>query len=127
MTTFNAQVTQKIVNEKAAQRFTGASVQRAPDMNIIRQGRDTLKTALAAIGKAAEKNGNLAARTSTLGDLAVAAHLSTLDYFGEIPWADFPATAEWYMRMKSRPSFRTVLGDRVPGQPPVSHYVELDF
>ena len=124
---FHGQVTQKIVNEKAAQRFTGASVQRAPDMNIIRQGRDSLKASLAVIGKAAEKNGNLVARTSSLGDLAVAAHLSTLDYFGEIPWQDYPPVAEWYMRMKSRPSFRTVLGDRVPGQPPVSHYAELDF
>ena len=127
MGTFQPQVTQKIVFENAPQRFTGAAVQRAPDMNVIRQGRDSLKTALIAIGKAAEKNGNLATRASTLGDLAVAAHLSTLDYFGEIPWAEHPNTAEWYMRMKSRPSFRTVLGDRVPGQPPVSHYVELDF
>ncbi len=124
---FNAQVTQKIVHEKAPQRFTGSSVLRAPDMNIIRQGREILKTALAAIGKAAEKNGNLAARTTTLGDLGVAAHLSTLDYFGEIPWAEYPATSEWYTRMKSRPSFRSLLADRVPGQPPVSYYAELDF
>jgi glutathione S-transferase len=29
--------------------------------------------------------------------------------------------------MKSRPSFRSLLGDRVPGQPPASHYAELDF
>ena len=31
------------------------------------------------------------------------------------------------VRMKSRPSFRSLLLDRVPGQPPVSHYAELDF
>ena len=59
-------------------------------------------------------------------DLAVAAHISAIDYFGEVPWADYPIAAEWYVKMKSRPSFRTLLADRVPGQPPVSHYAELD-
>jgi glutathione S-transferase len=57
----------------------------------------------------------------------VAAHLSALDYFGEVPWTDHPTASEWYVRMKSRPSFRSILSDRVPGQPPVAHYAELDF
>ncbi len=124
---FHNQVTQKIVFEKAPQRFTGASQQRAPDMNVVRQGREALKSAMTAIGRAVEQHGNLAARTTTLGDLAVAAHLSALDYFGEISWSEHPVTLEWYIRMKSRPSFRSLLADRVPGQPPVSHYAELDF
>jgi glutathione S-transferase len=124
---FHEQVTQKIVYEKAGSRFTGSSVRRAPDMNVVRQGREALKAALAVIGKTAEQRGNLAERDCTLGDLAVAAHISALDYFGEIPWQEFPQAAEWYVRMKSRPSFRSLLGDRVPGQPPVSNYAELDF
>lgn len=124
---FHELVTQRIVYEKAAPRFTGAGFSRAPDMNVIRAGREELKLALKAIGTAAETNGNLACRETTLGDLAVAAHLSALDYFGEVPWTDFPAAAEWYVRMKSRPAFRSLLADRVPGQPPVSHYAELDF
>ena len=124
---FHEQVTQRIVYEKAGQRFTGAPARRTPDMNTIRAGRDELKLALAAIGKAAETRGNLAAREISLGDLAVAAHLSALDYFGEVPWHDFTAANEWYVRMKSRPAFRSILSDRVPGQPPVSHYAELDF
>ena len=124
---FHEQVTQRIVYEKAGQRFTGAPGKRAPDMNIIRQGREELKPALGAIGKAVETNGNLSGRAPSLGDLAVAAHLSALDYFGEVPWSEFPAAAEWYVRMKSRPSFRTLLADRVPGQPPAPHYAELDF
>jgi glutathione S-transferase len=127
MNQFHEQVTARIVFEKAPQRFTGAMSRRAPDMNVIRQGRESLKGALARIGGAAEVNGNLTARTCSLGDLAVAAHISTLDYFGEVPWREYPTAAEWYMRMKSRPSFRSVLADRVPGQPPVAHYGELDF
>jgi glutathione S-transferase len=121
------QVTQRILYEKAGQRHTGAPSKRAPDMNVIRQGRDEMKLALSAIGKAAESNGNLAARAPYLGDFAVAAHLSALDYLGEVPWSEYPAAAEWYLRLKSRPSFRSILSDRVPGQPPVTHYAELDF
>jgi glutathione S-transferase len=120
-------VTRKIVFEKASSRFTGASPRRTPDMDTIRQARETLKPHLVQIGAAAERRGYLAAKECTLADLAVAAHLSALDYFGEVPWVDFPAAAEWYLRMKSRPSFRTLLSDRVPGQPPSPNYAELDF
>ena len=124
---FHEQVTQRIVYEKAGQRFTGAPGRRAPDMNVIRQGREELKVALGAITHAVEGNGNLAGRAPSLGDLAVAAHLSVLDYFGEVPWSEFAVAAEWYVRLKSRPSFRSLLADRVPGQPPCAHYAELDF
>jgi len=124
---FHEQVTQRVVYEKAGQRFTGAAFSRTPDMNTIRAGRDELKLALSSINRAVESNGYLAGRNCSLGDLAVAAHLSALDYFGEVPWGDYASAGEWYVRMKSRPAFRSLLGDRVPGQPPVAHYAELDF
>lgn len=123
---FEETVTRRIVFEKGSPRYTGAMHKRAPDMNTVRLGRDALKPALEKIGALAELHGYLACRFCTLGDLAMAAELSTLDYFGEVPWSDYPAAAEWYVRMKSRPSFRSLLADRVPGQPPVSHYAELD-
>jgi len=123
---FHDAVIRRIVYEKASPRFTGAPIQRAPDMAIVRAGREALRPALKAIGAAGERNGYLASRECALGDLAVAASLSALDYFGEIPWSEFPAAAEWYIRVKSRPSFRTLLSDRVPGQPPTSQYAELD-
>jgi len=123
---FHDNVTRRIVYEKASQRYTGAAARRAPDMDTVRQGREALKVALTTIGDTAERHGYLAARECTLADLAVAAHISALDYFGEVPWAEFPLAAEWYVKMKSRPSFRSLLADRVPGQPPVSHYAELD-
>jgi|SRR5438477_7435881 len=123
---FLESVTKRIVYERASQRYTGSTARRAPDMEIVRAGREVLRAALADIGAMAERNGCLASRDCTLGDLAIGAHLSALDYFGEVPWSEFPAVAEWYMRIKSRPSFRTLLADRVPGQPPVSHYADLD-
>ncbi len=127
MTNFHDQVTRRIVFEKASQGQTGSLIRRPPDMETVRQGRDVLKTALTNLGATAETRGYLACRDVTLADLAVAAHLSAIDYYSEIPWTDYPAIAEWYMRMKSRPSFRSLLSDRVPGQPPALHYAELDF
>ncbi len=117
----------RIVFEKGGQRYTGAPQRSAPDMNTIRLGREALRAALKTVGDTAESTGNLAARECTIADLAMAASLSALDYFGEVPWSEFPTAAEWYVRVKSRPSFRTLLGDRVPGQPPTASYGELDF
>ena len=69
----------------------------------------------------------IAGRRLGQADLVAAAHLSVLDYFGEIAWASYPALKDWYVRMKSRPCFRPLLADRLPGQPPVAHYDDLDF
>jgi glutathione S-transferase len=126
-TKFNEEVTKRIVWEKASRSQTGNLQHRPPNMETIRLGRGALAVALDRLGPLAEEHGYLACRELTLGDLALAAHLSALDYYGEVPWTEHPAIAEWYMRMKSRPSFRPLLSDRVPGQPPVPHYAELDF
>lgn len=127
ITVLGDQVTRKIVYEKANPRYTGAPTRSTPDMNVIRSGRDSLREMIPMLGKTIDENGNLVSRTCTIADLALAAHLSALDYFGEIPWDANTPLREWYMRMKSRPSFRSLLGDRVPGQPPIKHYADLDF
>lgn len=127
MTHFHEDVTKRIVWEKAAPSQTGIGERRPPSLDALRRGRSTLAEALDMLGALAEERGYLACREPTLADLAFAAHLSALDYFGEIPWLDFPQVADWYARMKSRPSFRSLLADRLPGQPPVTHYAELDF
>jgi glutathione S-transferase len=127
ITVLGDQVTKKIVYEKANPRYTGAPTRSTPDMNVVRAGRDTLREMIPMLGKAIDENGNLVNRACTIADLALAAHLSALDYFGEVPWDANTPLREWYMRMKSRPSFRSLLADRVPGQPPIKHYADLDF
>ena len=62
-----------------------------------------------------------------INDFAAAAHLSVIDYFGDVPWKDFPAVKTWYMKLKSRPCFRPLLADRWPGLAPAQHYDDLDF
>ena len=63
----------------------------------------------------------------TLADFALAAHLSTLDYLGDIDWGKAGETRDWYSRIKSRPAFRTLLNDRVVAMPPHKGYADLDF
>ena len=63
----------------------------------------------------------------TIADLAAASHLSVADYLGDIAWDDVPDAKAWYQRIKSRPSFRSLLADQVRGMPPSSQYSELDF
>ena len=67
-------------------------------------------------GKRTRRPGNFAGR-----DAAIA------DYLGEIDWTESPLVKEWYQRIKSRPSFRPLLTERVRGLTPVSHYADLDF
>ena len=124
---FSERVTRRIVFEKANPRFTGAPSRSTPDMNVIREGREELHKALIAFGGIVEQRGNMAGKLCTIADLALAANLSALDYFGEVKWDDYAPIREWYVRVKSRPAFRSLLSDRVPGQPPVSQYAELDF
>jgi glutathione S-transferase len=74
-----------------------------------------------------EQRSWLAGSELSLADLAAAAHISAIDYLGDVPWAEYPGAQSWYQRIKSRPSFRTLLGDTVPGVQASSHYANLDF
>jgi glutathione S-transferase len=69
----------------------------------------------------------LAGDTLSFADMIAAAQLSSTDYLGEVPWDDYPVAKAWYVRLKSRPSFRALLTDRLPGMPPPLAYTDLDF
>ncbi len=63
----------------------------------------------------------------SLADIVAAAHVSVADYLGGINWEPHDPAKQWYMAMKSRPSFRQLLVERMPGLMPPSHYDKLDF
>jgi glutathione S-transferase len=99
----------------------------SPDSAAIRAARANIRQHLKYTNWLAGTRNWLAGPRLTYADLAAAATLSVLDYLGEIAWRDYPAARDWYSRMKSRPSFRPLLADRVRGLSPVSHYADLDF
>ena len=98
-----------------------------PDASAIRAARANLKHHLRYLGWLAESRDWLAGPRLSYADIAAAAALSVLDYLGEIAWDEEPAAKDWYMRLKSRPSFRPLLTERIRGLPPVHHYTQLDF
>ncbi|MCQ0986761.1 glutathione S-transferase family protein [Jiella marina] len=99
----------------------------APDASAIRAARANLKHHLRYLGWLVESRDWLAGTRLSYADIAAAAALSTLDYIGEISWDEEPLVKDWYMRLKSRPSFRALLAERVRGLPPSLNYAELDF
>ncbi len=119
-----AEVTDLLIGEKALKRLCGYG---EPDSAVIRAGCANIKGHLEYIGWLTERRNWLAGDALTLADLAAGAHLSVIDYMGDVPWNTFPLAKEWYARLKSRPAFRSILGDHIPGFPPPRHYADLDF
>ena len=68
-----------------------------------------------------------AGATMSRADLAAAAHISVADYLGGIDWRSHQATKAWYSGLKSRPSFRPLLAERMEGVPPPEYYDKVDF
>ena len=97
------------------------------DTARLRDGIHALKSKIAFLEGLAGMRPYMAGRTLSLADLSIAAHLSAYDYFGDVPWDLTPDLKQWYARMKSRPSFRPLLADKVEGTRPPRHYADLDF
>ena len=121
---FHADVTRNLLHEKQMKRLLGHG---GPDAAALRAGYANLGPHLDYLGWLAETRAWLAGPNLTLADLAAAAHLSALDYLGDVDWSLSEAARDWYARVKSRPSFRPLLADRVSGLAPAPHYADLDF
>jgi Glutathione S-transferase len=103
------------------------SGQGQPFAPAIRAGLANIHYHLDYVAFLAERRPWLAGPTFTLADVAAAVQLSCVDYIGDVPWDDHPEARDWYARIKSRPSFRALLADSIPGCPPPRHYADLDF
>jgi glutathione S-transferase len=125
---FHEEVSGYLVMEKIYRRFMPAELGGgAPDMSAIRAARTNVRYHLKYIGYLIATRKWLAGDQLTYADLAAAAHLSTVDYLGDVPWNEDETAKHWYARVKSRPAFRALLADRVPGMTPPEHYADLDF
>lgn len=121
---FNAEVTRYIVDEKFLKRFLRMG---EPDSQAIRAGHANIAYHLEYIAYLCERRRWLAGDDFSLADIAASAHLSAIDYLGDVPWDQFSDVKDWYARVKSRPSFRPLLADHIPGLEPPKHYADLDF
>lgn len=121
---FGTEVTRLLVREKLYKRY----FKMGPvDSASVRAASHNLRLHLDYIRYLMLSRHYLAGDQFTMADAAAAAHLSVVDYFGNIVWQDWPDVKDWYVRVKSRKSVRGLLTDRISGMLPPAHYSELDF
>ncbi len=128
LTKMENDVTRPLVRERVDKLFMRSDRGGGPpDSKVLRATRSNIRQHMKYIGWLASTRTYLAGDRLSCADLAAAAALSVLDYLGEIDWGEAPQAKDWYQRIKSRPSFRPLLAERIRGVTPVSHYADLDF
>ena len=125
---FDAEVVGYLVHEKIFKleipRDKGGG---EPDSAVLRAARANIRHHLKYIGWLTATRDWLAGARLSFADLAAAAALSAIDYLGEVPWEADDTTKAWYGLIKSRPSFRPLLSERILAIPPAATYADLDF
>ncbi len=121
---FFNEVTSKLLYERVNKKIMGAGY---PDSRAIKDGARSIKFHLDYMTWLLDQRRWLAGDQMTLADFAAAAHLSALDYISDVDWTRSEAVKDWYAKIKSRPAFRSILADQVPGFRPPAHYADLDF
>lgn len=121
---FYNEVTRYFLEEKVMSHYMNRG---APRTQFIRAARNNLNHHLDYMELLLHSRKRLAGNSLSLADLAAATQISVVDYLGDMDWGQHQLTKEWYAVLKSRPGFRALLSDRLPGFTPPPHYQNLDF
>ena len=121
---FQAEVTSKLLYERVNKKLMKLGY---PDSKNVKSGSTRIKYHLDYMSWLLDQRRWLAGGEMTLADFSAAAHLSSLDYISDVDWNRSQNVKDWYAKIKSRPAFRSILADNVPGFPPPAHYADLDF
>ncbi len=121
---FHTEVTSKLLGERVMRKVMNDGY---PDSANLKAGAKAIKFHIDYMAHLLDDRRWLAGDVMSLADFAAAAHLSCLDYISDVDWNRSEAVKDWYAKIKSRPAFRNILADQLPGlrQPP--HYADLDF
>ena len=121
---FHAEVTSKLLYERVNKKVMGRGY---PESSNVKAGAKAIKYHLDYMAWLLDHRRWLAGDVMTLADFAAAAHLSALDYISDVDWDRSDVVKDWYAKIKSRPAFRSILADQIPGFRPPAHYADLDF
>lgn len=121
---FYHEVTSKLTGERVFRKVMGTGY---PDSTNVKAGAKAVKYHLDYMAHLLDERRWLAGNDMTLADFAAAAQLSCLDYTSDVDWNRHEVVKDWYAKIKSRPAFRSLLADEVPGFQPAQHYADLDF
>ncbi|MEE3206313.1 MAG: glutathione S-transferase family protein [Pseudomonadota bacterium] len=121
---FAKEVMSKLIYEKIFKNFSNLG---APDSQVIQDGVRNLRNHMQYICFLIEKRKWLAGDDFSFADITAASFISAIDYIGDIAWEDYQEAKTWYVRIKSRKSFKPILEEKIANFPPVEHYSNLDF
>lgn len=121
---FHREVTANLLYERVNKRLTGEGY---PDSKNVKAGTKAIKYHLDYMTWLLDHRRWLAGDVMTLADFAAAAQMSALDYISDVDWNRSQSVKDWYAKIKSRPAFRSILADQIPGLRPPPHYADLDF
>ncbi|MEM6618855.1 MAG: glutathione S-transferase family protein [Pseudomonadota bacterium] len=121
---FYREVTLNLLGERVSKKIMGRGY---PDSKNVKTGAQRIKFHMDYMNWLLERRRWLAGDRLSLADFAAAAQVSCLDYISDVPWDRSEAVKDWYAKIKSRPAFRGLLMDQLPGFPQPPHYSDLDF
>ncbi len=121
---FNTEVTKPVMNERVWKKVMRLGY---PDSRTVKAGLGAIRQHMDYMRSLLEHRRWLAGNVMTLADFTAAAHLSCLDYISDVDWTYSTEVQDWYAKIKSRPAFRSLLADHLPGVQPAPHYALLDF
>lgn len=128
VTWFDTQFYRDITGPLLLERMEKRIVHRmAPDAKALREAMKAAVAHLDYIDYLLDHRSWLAGGTMSLADLAAASQISVADYLGGIDWKSHEQAKRWYIGMKSRPSFRPLLAERMEGITPPPDYEKLDL
>ena len=116
---FFGEVTLPLLNERMKKRIV---LRQPPDSRTLREAMRLAHEHLDYIDWLIDTRRWVAGAQISLADFAAAAQISVADYLGGIDWTGHDEAHGWYRVMKSRPSFRALLNDKMEGLPPPPGY-----
>lgn len=114
---FNKEVTDNLVGEKVTKAILKLGEPHGP---TVRAGRANIHYHLDYIGFLTERRKWLAGEDFSLADISAAAHISAVDYIGDVPWEQHEPARKWYNKIKERDGLAALLEERVPDFDPVA-------
>lgn len=120
---FYTDITGPLLIERMKKRLI---LRQSPDSRALRDAMKLAHEHLYYIDYLVDHRPWLAGATFSLADLAAAAQISVADYLGGIDWSGHEQAQGWYYAIKSRPSFRPLLSERMDVIQPPSHYADVD-
>lgn len=121
---FYAEVTTPLLRERM---FKRTIARQSPDGMQIRSANRAAELHLQYIDDLLDHNRWLAGEHFGIADIHAASQISVADYLAGIDWDGHAQASMWYSALKSRPTFRAILADRMEGIRPPAHYDKLDF